>query len=40
MIEFKDIKANAEKAYNNDELYEFIMGRNGYHYYMLFPHLL
>ena len=30
MIEFKDIKANAEKAYNNDELYEFIMGRNGY----------
>lgn len=30
MIEFKDIKANAEKAYNSDEVYEFIMGQNGY----------
>lgn len=30
MIEFKDIKENAEHAYNNNEIFEFIMGRKGY----------
>jgi hypothetical protein len=30
MIQFKNIKENAKKAYENGEIFEFITGRNGY----------